>query len=67
MFEPAPTPENATSVVVRLGCVKQRAELKPVVQIWEHSALPWLAELGGIPSTPEGSGFLPVVTPQGAA
>ena len=63
----ATAPENATSVVIRLGCVKQRAELKPVVQIWEHSALPWLPVLGGIPSTPEGSGFLPLPPVQGAA
>ena len=63
----ATAPENATSVVIRLGCVKQRAELKPVVQIWEHSALPWLSELGSIPSTPQGSGFLPLPPPQGAA
>lgn len=63
----ATAPENATSVVIRLGCVRQRAALKPVVQIWEHSALPWLADLGGIPGTPEGSGFLPALPPQNPA
>ena len=54
----ATAPENPTSVVVRLGCVQQRSQLRPSVQIWQHSALPWLGELGSVPSTPEGSGFL---------
>lgn len=54
----ATAPENPTSVVVRLGCVRQKAELRPVVQIWQHSAQPWLAGLGAIRGTPEGSGFL---------
>jgi hypothetical protein len=44
-------PENATSVVIRLGCVSQRAALKPTVQIWQHSALPWLSELSTIPAS----------------
>ncbi|MDX2220851.1 MAG: GFA family protein [Burkholderiales bacterium] len=44
--------ENATAVVIRLGCVAQRAALKPVRQIWTHSALPWLAELGEVPASP---------------
>jgi hypothetical protein len=55
----ATAPENPTSVIIRLGCVKQRAQLKPAVQIWQHSALPWLAELPGIAGTPEQQGFLP--------
>lgn len=45
--------ENATSVVIRLGCVNQRAQLKPAKQIWQHSALPWLSELAGIPGSLE--------------
>ena len=36
----ATAPENSTSVIIRLGCVEQRAQLKPAVQIWQHSALP---------------------------
>lgn len=40
----ATAPENATSVTLRLGCVKQRAELRPSKQVWQHSALPWVAE-----------------------
>lgn len=59
----ATAPENATSVVIRLGCVAQKAQLRPAVQIWQHSAVPWLADLCTVPGTPEGSGFLPVVPP----
>ena len=54
----ATAPENPTSVVVRLGCVRQKAALKPSVQIWVHSAVPWLSALSAVPCTPEGSGFL---------
>jgi hypothetical protein len=49
----ASAPENATSVMIRLGCVRQRAELKPSMQIWQHSALPWLSELAAVPGSPE--------------
>ncbi len=55
----ATAPQNATSVVIRLGCVAQRAQLKPAVQIWEHSALAWLPELQSIPGSPEQQGVLP--------
>jgi hypothetical protein len=61
----AADPENATSVMIRLGCVEQRAELKPAVQIWQHSALPWLADLASTPGTPEQQGFLPAAAPPG--
>ncbi len=47
----ATAPENPTSVVIRLGCVKQRAELTPSMQIWEQSSMPWLAGLHGIPGS----------------
>ena len=55
----ATAPENATSVVIRLGCVTQRAELVPSAQIWQHSALPWLSELHRVPGSPEQQAFLP--------
>lgn len=58
----ATAPENATSVVIRLGCVAQRAELVPSVQIWQHSALPWLGGLAAVPGSPEQQGFLPPPT-----
>jgi len=56
----ATAPENATSVIIRLGCVKQRAQLMPVVQLWQRSSMPWLSELHKIPATPKQEGFLPV-------
>jgi hypothetical protein len=40
--------ESPTSVVVRVGCVAQRAQLRPFAQIWQRSALPWLSELSSI-------------------
>ena len=33
----ATAPENPTSVVIRLGCVRQRAMLAPSAQIWRRS------------------------------
>ena len=59
----ATAPENPTSVIVRLGCVKQRAALTPAVQIWQHSALPWVAGLAAVPGSPEQQAFLPVSVP----
>jgi hypothetical protein len=47
----AVAPENPTSVSIRLGCVKQRAQLQPAAQIWQHSALPWLSELPAVPGS----------------
>ena len=39
---------------IRLGCVNERAQLKPVVQVWRDSAMPWLQELDGIPAHTRG-------------
>lgn len=39
---------------LRTGTCTQRAELRPVAQIWSHSALPWLDALPGIPRRPKG-------------
>lgn len=55
--------ENPASVIIRLGCVEQRAQLKPAVQIWQHSAMPWLAELPAIPGSPENQLSLPAQAP----
>jgi hypothetical protein len=63
----ATAPENPTAVVIRLGCVRQKAQLRPAVQIWQHSALPWLQELASVPGTPEQQGFLPATPPAGVA
>ena len=43
------TLENVQHVMLRLGCVAQRAQLKPVVQVWHDSAMPWLLEIKDIP------------------
>lgn len=61
----ATAPENPTSVIIRLGCVRQRAELKPAVQIWQHSALPWVYDLASVPGSPQQQAFLPAVLPRG--
>jgi hypothetical protein len=45
-------PENATHVVLRLGCVAQRDQLKPALQLWQRSAASWLPELGRVPGVP---------------
>lgn len=55
----ATAPENPTSVIIRLGCVEQRAQLRPAVQIWQHSALPWVGELASVLGSPEQQAFLP--------
>jgi hypothetical protein len=50
--------EHPEWVSIRLGCVKQRAELKPRAQIWYRSAMPWLDELSAVPSSPEQQAIL---------
>jgi hypothetical protein len=34
---------------IRVGTLKQRAELRPALQIWYRSALPWVVEVGDVP------------------
>ena len=51
-------PDNPTSVSIRLGCVKERAQLKPATQIWHHSAMPWLAGLATVPASGEQQAML---------
>ena len=51
--------ENATSVNIRVGCIKQRSELMPSAQIWKRSAMPWLADLDRIDGSQEGRAFIP--------
>jgi len=46
-------PEAATAITIRLGCVTQRAQLTPAVQIWQRSSLPWLPQLAHVPGSPE--------------
>lgn len=40
--------ENPLTVTLRLGCIAERALLKPGLQLWQRSAMPWLAELSAI-------------------
>jgi hypothetical protein len=39
---------------LRLGCVTERELLRPTVQIWGSSAMPWVAGLDGTPMHREG-------------
>jgi hypothetical protein len=48
----AAAPENPTFVVIRVGCVTQRAQLRPYAQIWEQLAMPWISGLPLIPDAP---------------
>jgi hypothetical protein len=34
---------------LRVGTIRQRAGLRPVIQLWCRSALPWVHELGSVP------------------
>jgi len=45
----ATEPEQPVNMVIRLGCVAERAELKPTRQVWRSSALPWIDDLEHIP------------------
>ena len=49
----AKAPENAAEVNIRLGCVRQRAELAPRRQLWTASTMPWLAGLLALPGAPD--------------
>ena len=55
----AAAPESPTLVIIRLGCVKQRAELVPSAQLWQQSSAPWLAQLRHIPGSAKQQAFLP--------
>jgi hypothetical protein len=54
--------ESPTIVVVRLGCVVQRAQLRPSAQIFQHLALPWLSELPMIPDISQQQGVVSPVS-----
>jgi hypothetical protein len=45
----ATEPDSPKTLNLRLGCVNERAQLPPVVQIWGHSALPWIDSLSNAP------------------
>ena len=50
----ATTPENQTIFNLRLGALKQRADLPPRRQIWLDSALPWAHDITDVPGVPKG-------------
>jgi hypothetical protein len=44
----ASAPSNPTTYSLRVGAIKQRAQLRPRRQIWCRSALPWAMDLRGL-------------------
>ncbi len=48
------TPENQAIYNLRLGALKQRADLPPKRQIWMESALAWAKDISAIPGVPRG-------------
>jgi hypothetical protein len=46
-------PENSPVYMLRLGAVRQRAEITPRRQIWCASAVPWAQDVSGLPGTPK--------------
>ena len=45
----ASDPHEPLSYSLRVGTLKQRAELRPVQQIWYRSSLPWIMDIQDIP------------------
>ena len=39
---------------LRLGCIAERDQLPPTIQVWSHSAVPWLGQLSSIPAHARG-------------
>ncbi len=48
-------PENPASYSLRIGTIRQRADLRPARQAWCRSALPWAMDLQPIQSFGEGA------------
>ena len=46
--------DQPKKINLRLGCVNERAQLVPRMQIWGRSAMPWLAQLQGQPMRQQG-------------
>jgi len=45
----ATEPDTPKVIGFRLGCVNERAQLKPTIQIFGNSAMPWLKDLHTVP------------------
>jgi hypothetical protein len=50
----AAAPENPPTYSLRVGALKQRADLPPVRQIWCGSAVPWSMDISEIPRSERG-------------
>lgn len=46
--------DEPKTINFRLGCVNERAQLKPMAQVWHDSAMPWLRELDAAPAHTRG-------------
>ncbi len=51
-------------VFLRLGSVRQRAELRPRLQGFCRSAMPWVMDISGVPRIPASSGPPPPPAPE---
>jgi hypothetical protein len=40
---------------LRVGTLRERAQLRPQVQLWCRSAMPWLTEIGAVPKKMQGA------------
>jgi hypothetical protein len=45
----ATEPDSPQTMNLRLGCINERAQLRPSVQVWGSSAMPWLSTLSKVP------------------
>ena len=45
----ATEPDTPKVLGLRLGCVNERSQLAPTIQIWGNSAMPWLKTLQDVP------------------
>ena len=50
----AAAPENSPTYNLRLGSVRQRAQLQPRKQIWRTSAMPWAQNIALLPGPQKG-------------
>ena len=51
--------EDATTVMVRAGCLAEKDQLKPALNIWKRSSLRWLNEIESLPSSQQQEVYLP--------
>ncbi len=61
--------ENTRYYSLRLGTARQRAELRPLQQMWCRSALPWLDSVADMPRYAEGGkdSLMPPLRPEAPA